>query len=130
MTSEAKRALSQTIRKLRTRLIDELGDATESAYRLSVDTKKAGLPAAARGAMVTDVYPGGPAATAGLRPGDVLLRIGKAGIVDPADLRHREAALKPGTTVTLSGLRAGVPFHAEVTLAQRPPLSALTQMSG
>jgi serine protease DegS/serine protease DegQ len=58
------------------------------------------------------------------------LRIGKAGIVDPADLRHREAALKPGTTVTLSGLRAGVPFHAEVTLAQRPPLSALTQMSG
>jgi serine protease DegS/serine protease DegQ len=89
-----------------------------------------GLPAAARGAMVTDVYPGGPAAVAGLRPGDVLLRIGKAGIVDPADLRHREAALKPGTTVTLSGLRAGVPFHAEVTLAQRPPLSALTQMSG
>jgi serine protease DegS/serine protease DegQ len=89
-----------------------------------------GLPAAARGAMVTDVYPGGPAARAGLRPGDVLLRIGKAGIVDPADLRHREAALKPGSTVTISGLRAGVPFHAEITLAQRPPLSALNQRNG
>jgi hypothetical protein len=48
MTSEAKRALSQTIRKLRTRLIDDLGVATEEAYRLSIGAGKARLSEAAR----------------------------------------------------------------------------------
>jgi hypothetical protein len=48
MTSEAKRALSQTIRKLRARLIEELGEAVDRAYRLSIDARKATLPEAAR----------------------------------------------------------------------------------
>src|SRR6185437_14052376 len=56
-----------------------------------------GLPAAARGVQVTAVYPGGPAAQAGLRPRDILLRIGQHDILDPADLRRHEAALKPGS---------------------------------
>ncbi|MGH8163932.1 MAG: S1C family serine protease [Rhodanobacteraceae bacterium] len=79
-----------------------------------------GLPAAARGATVTDVYPGGPAAKAGLQAGDVLLELGKGPIIDPADLRNREAELKPGTTVQVSGLRDGTPFHTDVVLARRP----------
>jgi serine protease DegS/serine protease DegQ len=82
---------------------------------------RGGLPMAARGAIVTEVYPGGPAAEAGLRPGDVLLRIDKTDILDPADLRQRESALAPGSEVTLSGLRLGVPFHVRVQLAERPP---------
>lgn len=82
-----------------------------------------GLPAAARGAQVTDIYPGGPAAQAGIQPHDILLRIGTDDIVDPADLRRHEAALKPGAKVEVSGLRNGAPFHTEVILAQRPPLT-------
>ncbi|HEY9131869.1 MAG TPA: trypsin-like peptidase domain-containing protein [Dyella sp.] len=81
-----------------------------------------GLPAAARGAQVIDVYPGGPAAQAGLQPHDILLRLGDEDVVDPADLRRHEAALKPGSKVKVSGLRNGTPFHTEVTLAQRPPM--------
>ncbi len=83
-----------------------------------------GLPAAARGAQITDVYPGGPAAQAGLLPRDIVLRIGNHDIVGPADLRRDEAALKPGTKVVVSGLRNGSPFHLEVTLARRPPMSS------
>ncbi|MFC5438063.1 S1C family serine protease [Rhodanobacter umsongensis] len=83
-----------------------------------------GLPAAARGAQVTTVYPGSPAAQAGIQPRDILLRIGTDDILDPADLRRREAALKPGSKVQISGLRNGNPFHLEVTLAQRPAMSA------
>jgi len=83
-----------------------------------------GLPAAARGAQVTDVYPGGPAAQAGIQSHDILLRIGTDDILDPSDLRRHEAALKPGSKVEVSGLRNGVPFHVEVTLARRPPLQA------
>ena len=83
-----------------------------------------GLPAAARGVQVTEVYPGGPAAQAGIKPHDILLRIGSDDILDPADLRRREAALKPGSEVEVSGLRDGSPFHLEVTLTQRPPTNA------
>ncbi len=85
-----------------------------------------GLPAAARGAQVTNVYPGGPAAQAGLLPRDIVLRIGDHNIVGPADLRRDEAALKPGSKVAISGLRNGSPFHVEVTLARRPPMSSTT----
>lgn len=48
MTSDAKRALSATIRSLRARLLDDLHAATETAYRLSVHTRDAGLDEAAR----------------------------------------------------------------------------------
>ncbi|HUW53169.1 MAG TPA: trypsin-like peptidase domain-containing protein [Rhodanobacter sp.] len=83
-----------------------------------------GLPAAARGAQVTAVYPGGPAAQAGIQPHDILLRIGTDDILDPADLRRHEASLKPGSTVEVSGLRNGVPFHVEIQVVQRPPMNA------
>ncbi|EIL92930.1 S1C family serine protease [Rhodanobacter spathiphylli] len=81
-----------------------------------------GLPAAARGALVTNVYPGSPAALAGIKPRDILLRIGSEDILDPASLRRSEAALKPGSKVEISGLRNGSPFHAEATVAQRPAM--------
>lgn len=48
MTSGAKRALSTTIRSLRARLIEDLHAATETAYRLSVHAREAGLDEAAR----------------------------------------------------------------------------------
>jgi serine protease DegQ len=87
-----------------------------------------GLPAAPRGAQVTDVYTGGPAAQAGIQPRDILLKIGKDEIIDPADLRRAEAALRPGSKASVSGLRNGVPFHTEVTLALRPPM--MNNLSG
>jgi len=82
-----------------------------------------GLPAAARGAVVLEIYPGGPAAQASLQPGDVLLRLDDHDITDPADLRNREAALAPGARVKLAGLRAGTPFTVEASLMQRPVLN-------
>jgi serine protease DegQ len=81
-----------------------------------------GLPAAgARGAQVTDIYANGPAAAAGLQIHDIVLQLGSDDIRDPADLSRREAALKPGSQIQLSGLRNGVPFHLMLTVAQRPP---------
>lgn len=83
-----------------------------------------GLPAAARGAQVTDIYPNGPAAAAGLQVHDIVLQLGEASIRDPADLSRREAALKPGSHIEVSGLRNGVPFHLAMTVSQRPPQAA------
>ncbi|HJP97631.1 MAG TPA: trypsin-like peptidase domain-containing protein, partial [Rhodanobacteraceae bacterium] len=114
----AKRVLEQIVehgRVVRGWLGVEVGNVVVSA--------DSGLPGAARGATVVEVYPGGPAAQAGLQPGDILLKMGKHPIIDPADLRTREAELTPGTKVEVSGLRTGEPFSTEVVLAQRPSLA-------
>ncbi len=89
-------------------------------YGLVPVAADSGLPAAARGAQITDIYPGSPAEQAGLKLHDILLRIGQIDIVDPADLRRREAALHPGNKVEISGLRNGSTFHTEVQIVQRP----------
>jgi serine protease DegS/serine protease DegQ len=117
----AKRVLEQIVehgRVVRGWLGVEVGNVMISA--------DSGLPAAARGAMVVDVYPGGPAAQAGLQPGDVLLQMDKQPIIDPAGLRTREAEMAPGSKVAISGLRAGEPFHTQVVLAQRPSFRQTT----
>jgi serine protease DegS/serine protease DegQ len=53
-----------------------------------------------------------------------LLQFDGQAIVDQADLRAREAALAPGARVRIEGLRAGVPFSAQMLLTQRPRRSA------
>jgi serine protease DegQ len=91
----------------------EYGDAPVLPGELPTD--------AARGVALTQVYAGGPADQAGLQPGDVLLQLDGQDIVDQVDLRNREAALEPGSKVSVAGLRAGVPFQAEMVLTQRTP---------
>ncbi|MCB1568294.1 MAG: PDZ domain-containing protein, partial [Xanthomonadales bacterium] len=72
------------------------------------------------GVVVRAIYANAPAAQAGIRPDDVLLSLDGTDIIDQFDLRTREAALAPGTEVSLSGLRAGVPFETKLQLMQRP----------
>ena len=74
----------------------------------------------AHGVVLSALYANAPAAQSGLRPGDILLTLDGSDIVDQFDLRTREAALAPGTEVTLTGLRAGVPFETRLQLIQRP----------
>ena len=76
----------------------------------------------ARGVTVQGVYDKGPAALAGLRGGDVLLRLNDEPITNQLELRNREASIAPGTKVRLAGLRDGTPFTIEVTLQERPLL--------
>jgi serine protease Do len=61
----------------------------------------------AHGALVSDIEPGGPAARAGLKQGDVVTAIDGAPVHDANVLRNRIAAAAPGTTVTLDVLREG-----------------------
>ncbi|MEO8460435.1 MAG: trypsin-like peptidase domain-containing protein, partial [Dokdonella sp.] len=76
-----------------------------------------------RGVSIVDLYPNGPAIAAGLKPGDLLLKLDGRDIVDLLDLRNREAALAPGTMAKLEGLRDGQSFAVEMTIAQRPTQS-------
>ncbi len=73
-----------------------------------------------KGVIVLEVLPGGPADTAGILSGDILLKLDGEDIVDQADLRSQEAALAPGKAARLEVLRQGKSFSVELTLMQRP----------
>ncbi len=73
-----------------------------------------------RGVQIVALLAGGPAEKAGLRQGDVLLRFNGMEIEDERDLRSREAALKPGSTVVVEGTRSDIPFSMSVTLMELP----------
>lgn len=79
------------------------------------------IAGSAPGVTISAIHPGSPAERAGLRPGDVLTELDGSAIGDPLELRRREADLAPGTRVALAGMRAGIPFRTELTLARRPP---------
>jgi serine protease Do len=62
------------------------------------------------------VEDGGPAAKAGLQPGDVILQINGVHIDRSGDLPEQVADIKPGTTVPLQVMRQGKPVTLSVTV--------------
>ena len=77
--------------------------------------------AAQAGVIVQGVYPDSPAASAGLRAGDVILRLNDEQVAGQLDLYNREASIPPGSKVQLAGLRDGNPLTLEIKLGERPP---------
>jgi serine protease Do len=72
------------------------------------------------GALVASVSNDGPAAKAGLQPGDVIQSINGAKVATPRDLAVDVAAVKPGDTAKLDILRNGEQQSVSVTLASLP----------
>jgi S1-C subfamily serine protease len=75
-----------------------------------------------RGVMVHGVVGGGPAAEAGLLPGDVILEYAKAKVTNPADLFHLVSASVPGTSVPIRILRKGRYEQMVVQIERAPEL--------
>ncbi|MEU8513114.1 trypsin-like peptidase domain-containing protein [Kitasatospora sp. NPDC048722] len=68
------------------------------------------------GAAIVSVTPGGPAAAAGLQPGDVITKIGDTPVDSLNALTTALASLTPGTKVTVTYTRDGTSQTADVTL--------------
>ena len=68
------------------------------------------------GVAITSVTPGGPAASAGLQAGDVIVEINGAQIPDLATLSAELANFKPGEKVTVKYLRGAAVGSTQVTL--------------
>ncbi len=72
------------------------------------------------GVIITGVLQNAPAAKAGLRPGDVLVRVAGEPVRHVGELLTRIAALRPGVSAKLDVMRRNQALSLEVTPTQRP----------
>ena len=86
---------------------------------LGVASRKAAGPADVSGYLVERVTPDGPAAIAGVRTGDLILKIGAHSIRTIDDLTATMKKFKSGQQVTLQLRRADVDLEVEATLGGR-----------
>jgi len=76
------------------------------------------------GVLVTGVLRDGPAAQAGLKPGDVVTAIGGVKISNTAQLLRAVGALKPPSAAVLAVQRGSDAMTLSVPVARRPPAKA------
>jgi serine protease Do len=86
---------------------------------LDANTAKAlGVPSE-KGVLVSGVKPGEPADKAGIKDGDVIVRVNATRIDDTAALLRSIASFAPGTKVRVGIIRNGQTLELNVTLAER-----------
>jgi serine protease DegQ len=79
-----------------------------------------GLTSGTRGAAVAGIVPDGPAASSGLRRGDVIQAVDGAPVIAAEGLTRALSGLSPGDKVTVRVVRPGGVTSIDVTLGQRP----------
>ncbi len=72
------------------------------------------------GVVLTGIMRGGPADLAGLRPGDIIVRVGKSDIANVQELLQAVSGHEPGAAVPVHGFRDNEPLEIEVVMGQRP----------
>ncbi len=77
------------------------------------------------GEIVASVEPGGPAAKAGIKQGDVVVRVANQDVTYDNTLSYIVANVPPGSRVPIGVIRAGKPLTLEATVIQRPSEVAL-----
>ena len=105
-------------------IADELianGRVSHGFFGLTVMTVPGGgQPAPAPpGLYVTSVTAGGPAAQAGLRPGDVITEVAGSPVTSADQLQELTLTNRPGTAVSVTYQRQGVSHETQVTLGSR-----------
>jgi serine protease Do len=79
-----------------------------------------GLPPDQKGALVQSVVARGPAAKAGVEPGDIVVSLNGKPVASSSELTRSVALVPPGQTVNLTLLRKGEKKQLSFKVAQRP----------
>lgn len=72
------------------------------------------------GVIITGVLQNGPAAQAGIRPGDVIMRVSGEPVLNVSELLSRVAALKPGNAAVFVIRRQDRTLEVSITPGVRP----------
>jgi putative serine protease PepD len=105
-----------------TEIIDT-GRVTHAYFGLQtvpISAESATAAKVSQGIFVSGVVTGGPAASAGLRSGDVITKINGKPATSNIQLQELTLTKKPGDTVPLEFLRDGKQTSATVTLGAQP----------
>jgi S1-C subfamily serine protease len=78
-----------------------------------------------KGAVVRDVDPAGPAAKAGMKPGDLIVKVEDKDVATFDNLRKALTEHKPGDKLSVTVMRDGKEKKLTVTLAARRPRPAV-----
>ena len=97
----------------------ELQSSMKDPTKLSDDTQ---------GVEVMNVMPDGPAAKAGLQKGDIITAMDNKPVNDANTLIQMVARKAPNSVVNLQVMRNKVPSSVNVTLGERQPQEALTEL--
>ena len=102
------------------------GEAVSAEIAESLGLEKPG------GVVVKELFPNGPAAAAGLKPGDVLLAINGRNVQDPQGMAFRLATLHIGDEAKVTVVRKGqqLELPVELTPAPREPEPDETALEG
>lgn len=108
------------------RVVDELvqhggvrrGYLGVGAYPAQLSPALAAIAGGDRGALVSSVEDGGPAATAGVIAGDILVELGGTAVTDPDTLRSAIID-RPGEVLDLVVIRGGAKQQLSVTLGSK-----------
>ncbi|MBX3357019.1 MAG: PDZ domain-containing protein [Phycisphaeraceae bacterium] len=73
-----------------------------------------------RSTLVAYVFEGWPAARAGVKQYDVIVKVDGDDYVPPDAIRKAIRAKKPGDTITLTVIRGGQPVDLQVDIASKP----------
>ena len=92
------------------------GKTVKHAY-LGINVDTSSTP---QGAGVARVFPGQPAVKAGLRAGDVIVKLDDTVITNEDDLSNVIATKKPGDSLSVTYVRGGKQHTVQVKLATRP----------
>ncbi len=94
------------------------GDARSFNASLGTVPNYGGPPAGVKGVLLDDVRPGGGAEKAGMRRGDVIVKLGKLDVGSVEDLMFVLMQARPGETVTAVVLREGQRLELPTTFQE------------
>jgi hypothetical protein len=114
-TSIARGASERTLSYTRLPAPAGKGDARSFNASLGTVPNYGGPPAGTRGVLLDDVRPGSGAEKAGMRRGDVIVKLGRFDVGSVEDLMFVLMQAKPGETVTATVLREGQRVELETT---------------